>query len=213
MIELRNFTKRYNEFSAVENLTFKIEPGELFGEHAAVFDTGQREEYAETMVASDVILIPGDEMQDLMQEHAELSLGIMKLIGLRRRRIERRLKSLLYRTAKDRLVHLLLELAEHYGKLTNEGVLHNGNPARPALAAPTRTAASGVTVKSCWWYGEVGPRAYATSARYSARWWKRRWPHASSPARRGPSPCPTPYATSSSERASRCGTRRTAPNG
>jgi ABC-2 type transport system ATP-binding protein len=31
MIELRNFTKRYGEFSAVENLTFKIEPGELFG--------------------------------------------------------------------------------------------------------------------------------------------------------------------------------------
>jgi CRP/FNR family cyclic AMP-dependent transcriptional regulator len=101
-----------------------IEPGELFGELAAVFP-GQREEYAETMAASDVILIPGDEMQQLMEEHAELSLGITKLISLRRRRIERRLKSLLYRTAKDRLVHLLLELAEDYGRRTNEGVLLN----------------------------------------------------------------------------------------
>lgn len=102
-----------------------IEPGELFGENAAVFDEGVREEYAETMVTSDVILIPGDEMQELMHAHAELSLGIMKLIGLRRRRIERRLKSLLYRPAKDRLVHLLLELAEDYGRRTNEGVLLN----------------------------------------------------------------------------------------
>jgi CRP-like cAMP-binding protein len=102
-----------------------IEPGELFGEMAAVFDLGNREEYAETMAPSDVILIPGDEMQQLMEEHAELSLGITKLISLRRRRIERRLKSLLYRTAKDRLVHLLLELAEDYGRRTNEGVLLN----------------------------------------------------------------------------------------
>ncbi|MBN1854383.1 MAG: ABC transporter ATP-binding protein [Pirellulales bacterium] len=31
MIELRNFTKRYGEFTAVQNLTFKIEAGEMFG--------------------------------------------------------------------------------------------------------------------------------------------------------------------------------------
>ncbi|MGC3970225.1 MAG: ABC transporter ATP-binding protein [Pirellulales bacterium] len=31
MIELKNFTKLYGDFAAVENLTFKIEPGELFG--------------------------------------------------------------------------------------------------------------------------------------------------------------------------------------
>ncbi|HWC90032.1 MAG TPA: ABC transporter ATP-binding protein, partial [Pirellulales bacterium] len=31
MIELINFTKRYGEFTAVENLNLKIEPGELFG--------------------------------------------------------------------------------------------------------------------------------------------------------------------------------------
>ena len=31
MIELKNFSKRYGEFTAVENLTLRIEPGELFG--------------------------------------------------------------------------------------------------------------------------------------------------------------------------------------
>ncbi len=101
-----------------------IDPGELFGE-LAVFDAGQREEYAETMERSDVILIPGEEMQRLMEEHPDVSVGITKLMGLRRRRIERRLKSLLYRTARDRLAHLLLELAEQYGRRTEEGVLIN----------------------------------------------------------------------------------------
>ena len=31
MIELRNFCKRYGDFTAVENLSLRIEPGELFG--------------------------------------------------------------------------------------------------------------------------------------------------------------------------------------
>src|SRR5436190_1263319 len=31
MIELKNFTKRYGEFTAVDNLSLRIEPGELFG--------------------------------------------------------------------------------------------------------------------------------------------------------------------------------------
>lgn len=31
MIELKNFSKRYGEFTAVDNLTLRIEPGELFG--------------------------------------------------------------------------------------------------------------------------------------------------------------------------------------
>jgi biotin operon repressor len=82
---------------------------------------GEREEYAETMAASDVILIPMTKCS-LMSTRA---LARSQLISLRRRRIERRLKSLLYRTAKDRLVHLLLELAEDYGRRTNEGVLLN----------------------------------------------------------------------------------------
>ncbi|MEZ6134051.1 MAG: Crp/Fnr family transcriptional regulator [Pirellulaceae bacterium] len=45
-----------------------------------------------------------------------------KLIGLRRKRIERRLKSLLFRNNRDRLTHLLTELAEQYGNATTEGI-------------------------------------------------------------------------------------------
>ncbi len=98
-----------------------IEPGEVFGE-LAVFEGGQHEEFAETMEASTVVLVPGAEIQRLMEEHPQVSLGVTKLMGLRRRRIERRLKSLLFRSNRERLVHLLLELAEKYGRHTPEGV-------------------------------------------------------------------------------------------
>lgn len=91
-----------------------IEPGELFGE-LALLTGGAREEQAECVVASVVAAIPAEAIDDLMQRHADLSLGITKLIGLRRRRIERRLKYLLFRSNRDRLISLLLELAEQYG--------------------------------------------------------------------------------------------------
>lgn len=99
-----------------------IEPGELFGE-LAIFQGGQREEYAEAVEVSTVLLIPADEMRRLVEQHPDVAIGVTKLIGLRRRRIERRLKYLLFRSNRERLVHLLLELAEQYGRRTAEGVL------------------------------------------------------------------------------------------
>lgn len=98
-----------------------IEPGELFGE-LAIFDSGSRDEYAEAVENSTVVMIPGEEFERLMQQHAGVALGVTKVIGLRRQRIERRLKNLLFLSNRERLTHLLLELAEQYGKPTREGL-------------------------------------------------------------------------------------------
>ena len=48
---------------------------------------------------------------------------VTRLMGLRRKRVERRLKSLLFRSNRERLIHLLLELAEKYGQRDSEGLL------------------------------------------------------------------------------------------
>ena len=99
-----------------------IDPGELFGE-LAMLDGGDREEYAEAIENSTVVMIPSETIQQLMEQHADLTLGITKMIGLRRRRIERRLKNLLFLSNRERLVHLLLELAEQYGQATDDGIV------------------------------------------------------------------------------------------
>ena len=99
-----------------------IDPGEVFGE-LAVIDSGQREEFAEAMETSKVVLIPGSEVRLLMEEHPNVSVSVTKLMGLRRQKVERRLKSLLFRSNRDRLIYLLLELAEKYGQDTAQGVL------------------------------------------------------------------------------------------
>jgi CRP-like cAMP-binding protein len=91
-----------------------IEPGELFGELAAL-DGGPRDEFAEAAEKSTVVLLPADVLRQMVENDPTLAMGITRLIGLRRRRIERRLKSLLFRSNRQRLVSLLLELAEQYG--------------------------------------------------------------------------------------------------
>jgi len=101
-------------------LTF-IEPGEVFGE-MAIFEPGERDEYAEAVLSSTILLIPREQVQLLMVEQPRLSLGVTKLIGLRRKRIERRLKYLLFHSNRDKIVHLLLELVEQYGKAGAEGI-------------------------------------------------------------------------------------------
>jgi len=98
-----------------------IDPGELFGELSA-FEGSEREEFAEAMEKTTVILIPRETLHSIMEQHAHVTLGVTKLIGLRRRRLERRLKSLLFRSNRERLVHLLLELVEKYGRQEKDGV-------------------------------------------------------------------------------------------
>ena len=98
-----------------------VEPGEIFGE-LSLTGSEEREEYAEAVDKSIVVLISNEVIQELLAENPAVSMGVTKLFGLRRRRIERRLKYLLFRSNRERLVHLLLELAEQYGRQTPEGV-------------------------------------------------------------------------------------------
>lgn len=98
-----------------------VEPGEVFGE-LALIDPTTRNECAEAVEATQLVLIPREDLQRAMMAYPQLSHGITKLIGLRRRRIERRLKNLLFHSNRERLVHLLLELVEQYGRVDEDGI-------------------------------------------------------------------------------------------
>ncbi|RMF36846.1 MAG: Crp/Fnr family transcriptional regulator, partial [Planctomycetota bacterium] len=99
---------------ARESILGFVEPGEIFGELGLV-EPGYREERAVAVVDSVVTYIPNEVILGLMDESKQLALGVTKLLGSRRKRIERRLRNLLFRTNKDRLKGLLVELAEQYG--------------------------------------------------------------------------------------------------
>jgi CRP-like cAMP-binding protein len=122
-----------------------IEPGEMFGE-LSLFSPHRREEYAETIEKSLIVLMPRDTMHGLMARYPQVSLLLTRLYGLRLRRIERRLKSLLYRSSRDRLVHLLLELAEKYGQQSDAGLWINLRISHQEMASAIGATRETVTI-------------------------------------------------------------------
>ncbi len=92
-----------------------IEPGEIFGELALVGDS-PREEFAEALEASEILAIDRDDLFALMAARPDVSLGITKLLGLRRRRIEMRLRNIMFRSNRQRVLGVLLELLDAYGE-------------------------------------------------------------------------------------------------
>lgn len=104
-----------------ESILGYIEPGELFGE-LAILNDADRDDHVEAVERSSVVAMPAAEVRALMSEHADLAVAVTRLVGLRRQRIERRLRNLLFRSNRERLLHLLLDLAEQFGAPTEDGV-------------------------------------------------------------------------------------------
>ncbi len=123
-----------------------VKSGELFGEMSLVQD-GFREERAEAAERCEVVLLPADEMRNLMATCADLSLGITKLIGLRRLRIERRLRSLLFRSNRERLGCLLLDLIEQFGKKCQTGTLIDVKLSHQELASIIGSTRESVSIQ------------------------------------------------------------------
>src|SRR5207244_853232 len=82
----------------------------------AIIDNEPRNEFAEAVVAVQVLAVPRDDMLWLMGQRPEVALFITKLLGFRLRRIENRLRNILFRTNRERIVSLLVELLESHGE-------------------------------------------------------------------------------------------------
>ena len=105
-------------------LTF-IKPGEVFGE-LSLFDTEQRGEYVESVEPSTIIRMPKEEIQRLMNGNTSVAMRVTKLVGLRRQKIEQRIRHLLFTSNQHRLSHLLLDLADQFGVPIDDGGIQLG---------------------------------------------------------------------------------------
>ncbi|MEZ6092901.1 MAG: Crp/Fnr family transcriptional regulator [Pirellulaceae bacterium] len=97
-----------------------VEAGDIFGEMALVDDT-ERGEIVETLKASRLLRIERDAIQELLATDIQISIAFNRILGLRRRRMERRLKNLLFVSSHDRLGLLLLDLVEQFGEASGKG--------------------------------------------------------------------------------------------
>ncbi len=89
--------------------------GEIFGEKA-LLGIDKRNEFAQSIDnTTSICPVSKDTMFQLMRDNVSISFKIYKFIGLRIKRLERRLELLLFKDAKTRLLEFLDELCEDYG--------------------------------------------------------------------------------------------------
>lgn len=89
--------------------------GEIFGEKA-ILGIEKRSEFAQSIDNNTCICkVSNDTLHGLMRDNVSVSFKIYKFIGLRLKKLERRLQLLLFKDVKTRLLEFLNELCEDYG--------------------------------------------------------------------------------------------------
>lgn len=89
--------------------------GELFGEKA-ILGEEKRNEFAQSLDnETSICPISVNTMHDLMRDNKTFSLKIYKFLGLRFKKLERRLQLILFKDTKTRFLEFMKELCEEYG--------------------------------------------------------------------------------------------------
>ena len=97
-------------------------PSEVFGENCLV-DGGPREEMAEAMENAMVTEVERPDFEKLLQVHPSLGFQMTRLLAQRRRDIENKLETLVFRDVTSKLAELLLRLANEYGVDDSRGTM------------------------------------------------------------------------------------------
>lgn len=92
-----------------------LQAGEIFGEKVLA-GANQRRDYAQALESTEICVMTKQEMQQLFKEHNPLTLFLMKLIGSRALKMEKRLESLVFKDSRSRIVEFLVDLNQEKGQ-------------------------------------------------------------------------------------------------
>lgn len=93
-----------------------IGPGEIFGELALAEDEG--EIYVEMAEALDDVLICAMSKSDFiefLEKNPKLNLLMLKLMGLKLRKVESKIEDLIFKNVRERVITFLLRFVEDFG--------------------------------------------------------------------------------------------------
>ncbi|HCM75337.1 MAG TPA: Crp/Fnr family transcriptional regulator [Cytophagales bacterium] len=118
--------------------------GEIFGELALAGEE-HRKDFAQAMDAVSICPLSIDELKDMMKEDKELSFKILKLVGLRLMKLERKLELLVFKDARTRIVEFLKDSASWKGKKVGFETMIPTKLAHKDIASLTGTSRQTVT--------------------------------------------------------------------
>lgn len=120
-------------------------PGEIFGEMGALGEDKRRDFAIAMDDDTRMCTISVDEFQDMLKGNPSLSLEMGRNIGEKMRNIERRLESLIFKDARQRIIDFMIQMAEQYGRTVGEEILVKHNLTHQDIANLTATSRQTVT--------------------------------------------------------------------
>ena len=99
-------------------ILYFVSSDELIGEQSILNGT-EAQQRVHTMEVSVVASMPTKLLRDFVLQEPAFSTGLCELMCRRRMLIERRIRHTMFLSNRDRLTHLLLDLAEQYGSGSN----------------------------------------------------------------------------------------------
>jgi CRP-like cAMP-binding protein len=127
-----------------EVITAILSTGEIFGE-LALAGEDKRRDFARAMDACTICPLSLAEMKDLMKENRELSFKMLKFVGLRLMKLERKLELLVFKDARTRVVEFIKDAASWKGKKVGNETLIQTKLTHQDIASLTGTSRQTVT--------------------------------------------------------------------
>jgi CRP/FNR family transcriptional regulator, cyclic AMP receptor protein len=119
--------------------------GEIFGELALAGEE-RRSDYAQAMDSNTTVCPLGiEDLKNLMFEDKELSFKLLKLVGLRLMKLERKLELLVFKDARTRVIEFLKDAAAWKGKKVGFETMIPTKLTHKDIAALTGTSRQTVT--------------------------------------------------------------------
>lgn len=128
-----------------EVVTTILGHGEIFGE-LALAGEAKRRDFAQAMDERTVVCpLNIQDLKDLMWDNRELSFKILKLIGLRLMKLERKVELLVFKDARTRIIEFLKDSAASKGKKVGFETMIPTKLTHKDIAALTGTSRQTVT--------------------------------------------------------------------
>lgn len=128
-----------------EVVTAILTKGEIFGE-LAIAGEDYRRDFAQVMDQPTVVCpVSVQDLKDLMKDDRELSFRVLKLMGLRLMKLERKLELLVFKDARTRVIEFLKDAASWKGKKVGYETMIQTKLTHKDIAALTGTSRQTVT--------------------------------------------------------------------
>ncbi|TWP34322.1 Crp/Fnr family transcriptional regulator [Leekyejoonella antrihumi] len=105
-----------------ENLLAVLGMGEILGE-LSLFDPGARTATATAIADTELVGIAHEAMTDFVRDRPEVAMTMLRALARRLRRTNEALGDLVFTDVPGRVAKALLDLAERFGKQTEDGIL------------------------------------------------------------------------------------------